>query len=59
VRPSGLTDEEEEAIAVRGACPICHAKDGDRCTGESGDVLKPGKLHLARLRASKRAAEAN
>jgi isocitrate lyase len=54
-----LTDEEEEAIAIRGTCPICHAKDGDRCTNAEGKVLEPGKLHLARLRASRRAAEAN
>ena len=45
-----LTDEEEKIVSVQGHCPICDAKDGQRCIGKNGKVLDVGKLHAGRLR---------
>ncbi len=54
-----LTGEEEIAVSVKGDCPICDAKDGQRCIGRDGKVLGVGQLHAGRLRMSKAAAAAN
>jgi hypothetical protein len=42
-----LTHEEEQAVLVRGDCPICKAKDGERCHKKGVPIVSG--MHAGRL----------
>lgn len=44
-------EEDRDKAALSVACPYCHAKPRERCTGKGGRPLRQSPAHPARIEA--------